>query len=162
LSETTALAGHDGWADGRLGLGQLSEVLLNDHFLIEELSGLRKPELFRRLRALGDEAAQQLGRVLEEALQACPRVILLTHVPPFREASWHEGRLSDGDHLPHFASQAAGETILEVLDHYPGRHLTVLCGHTHSRGQAQIRPNLLVQTGIAEYGRPVLQAVIEA
>lgn len=160
LSETTALVGHDGWADGRLGHGRLSEVVLNDHILIRELSGLSKGELFRRLRALGDEAAACLGRVLEEAFQACPRVILLTHVPPFTEACWHEGRVSDPDYLPHFASQAAGEAILEALDRYPDREVTVLCGHSHSPGEATIRSNLLVSTGGAAYGKPKLQRVI--
>jgi len=161
LSETTALVGHDGWADGRLGLSARSDVLLNDHFLIEELSGLEKPELYRRLAALGDEAAAFLGPVFEKALQSFPRVIVLTHVPPFPEASWHEGRISDPDYMPHFASQAAGDAILEVVNRYPGREVTVLCGHTHSPGVASIRPGLTVYTGGADYGRPELQQVIE-
>jgi len=157
LAETTALVGHDGWADGRLGDGIRSEVLLNDHFLIAELSGLEKPELYRRLAALGDEGADCLGPVLDKALQSYPRVLLLTHVPPFAEACWHEGRISNPDYLPHFASQAMGETILEVLSRYPGRELTVLCGHTHSPGVAEVRLGLTVHTGGAVYGRPEIQ-----
>jgi hypothetical protein len=34
-----------------------------------------------------------------------------------------------------------------------------LCGHTHSGGEAQIRPNLHVINGPAEYGLPVVQQV---
>lgn len=37
--------------------------------------------------------------------------------------------------------------------------LTVQCGHTHGGGEAQIRPNLHVITGPAEYGLPVVQQV---
>jgi predicted MPP superfamily phosphohydrolase len=37
--------------------------------------------------------------------------------------------------------------------------MTVLCGHTHGAGFAQILTNLSVFTGGAEYGRPELQGV---
>jgi hypothetical protein len=39
--------------------------------------------------------------------------------------------------------------------------MTVLCGHTHGGGQAQILPNLRVLTGGARYGRLELQQVLE-
>jgi hypothetical protein len=39
--------------------------------------------------------------------------------------------------------------------------MTVLCGHTHSSGEAQILPNLRVLTGGAVYGKPALQRVLE-
>ncbi len=170
LSETTALVGHDSWADGRCGDFFRSNVLLNDYVLIEELSvaeDLRrfgfydKEKLFRKLNALGDEAAQHIRRVLAEALEAVPNAMVLTHVPPFRESCWHEGRISGDDFLPHFTCQAFGDTLLEVLEQHPSRSVTVLCGHTHSSGFAQIRPNLAVWTGGAEYGRPVLQRIFE-
>ncbi len=38
--------------------------------------------------------------------------------------------------------------------------MTVLCGHTHSPGEAQVLPNLHVLTGGAEYGRPEVQRVL--
>ena len=82
-------------------------------------------------------------------------------MPPFRESCWHEGRISSPDFLPHFTCQAVGEALLEVMDGRPDRHLTVLCGHTHSPGFAQIRDNLIVRTGGAEYGAPVIQEVFE-
>jgi predicted phosphohydrolase len=162
LSKDTALVGHDGWADGRLGDGPRSEVLLNDHFLIEELSWLERPELYRRLAVLGDEAAECLGAVFEKALESFPRVVVLTHVPPFAEACWHEGRISNPDYLPHFASQALGRAIVEALERHPGREVTVLCGHTHSAGEATIRPGLTVFTGGARYGHPELQRVLHS
>ena len=43
---------------------------------------------------------------------------------------------------------------------HPECEMTVLCGHTHSPGEAQILPNLRVLTGGAEYGRPALQRVL--
>ena len=37
----------------------------------------------------------------------------------------------------------------------------VACGHTHGEGHCEIRPNLEVFTGGAEYYNPKLQRVIE-
>jgi hypothetical protein len=42
-----------------------------------------------------------------------------------------------------------------------GKQMTVICGHTHGAGEAQILPNLRVLTGGAEYGNPVKQRVLE-
>jgi Icc-related predicted phosphoesterase len=161
LSKTTALVGHDGWGDGRLGEGPLSEVLLSDFFVIEELRDLDKLELFHRLNVLGDQAAQHVRRVLPQALDSFARVILLTHVPPFEESCWHEGRISNAGFLPHYTCRALGEALLDLMDSRPHSYLTVLCGHTHSPGFAQIRNNLVVHTGAAEYGAPVIQEVFE-
>jgi hypothetical protein len=44
---------------------------------------------------------------------------------------------------------------------HPDCGMAVLCGHTHSPGFAQILDNLVVRTGGAEYGAPVLQQVLE-
>ena len=170
LSETTALVGHDSWADGRWGDFFRSDVLLNDYVLIEELSiaedlqrfgSYDKKKLFRTLNSLADEAAQYIRRALVEALEAFPSAIVLTHVPPFRETCWHQGRISGDDFLPHFTCKAFGEALLEVLEQHPGCSLTVLCGHTHGSGFVQIRANLVVWTGGAEYGNPVLQRTFE-
>ena len=160
MTERTALIGHDGWADGCLGSGDMSPVMLSDYMQIEELSGIGREERFRRLAALGDEAAAHFRRWLPEALAKHERVILLTHVPPFREACWHEGRTSDDDYLPHFASRAAGEVLREIMASHPDKYLTVLCGHTHSGGVCQPLPNLVVKTGSARYGEPRLQEVL--
>jgi Icc-related predicted phosphoesterase len=170
LGETTALVGHDSWADGRCGDFLRSNVLLNDYVFIEELSvvdeirrlgAYDKQRLLKTLHRLGDEAAEYIRHTLDEALAACRQAIVLTHVPPFRESCWHEGRISGDDFLPHFTCRVFGEALLEVMEQHPDRSVTVLCGHTHGSGFAQIRDNLEVWTGGAEYGKPVLQRIFE-
>ena len=58
LTPSTALVGHDGWADGRLGDFDGSDVILNDFLLIDELRhwrdthSLDKPALRQALQAL--------------------------------------------------------------------------------------------------------------
>jgi Calcineurin-like phosphoesterase len=161
LTDTTALAGHDSWADGRLGDFFNSEVVMNDYLFIAELRGHQKQELYTQLNALGDEAAEFLERRACEALAARREVIILTHAPPFRESCWHEGRISDDDFLPHFACRAVGDRLAAIMRDRPGHTMTVLCGHTHSSGFARVSGNLMVYTSQAKYGKPELQRVFE-
>ncbi len=161
LTEQTALVGHDGWADGRLGNYERSTVLLNDYFLIEDFAGLDEDERLIKLKMLGDESAVWAAPVLTEAFERFERVVLATHVPPFRESCWYNGVISDDNWLPHFTNHALGAALDRVMEGHPDRGLTVLCGHTHGQGVAAIRHNLLVRTGGAEYGRPRLQGLLD-
>ena len=88
---------------------------MNDYRLIAELTGLDKRARWEVLKTLGDEAAAHMRRVLPLALEQFREVVLLTHVPPFREACWHDGRSSDDEWAPHFTCQAMGEAILEIM-----------------------------------------------
>lgn len=159
LTKDTALVGHRGWADGRAGSGMKSPVALNDFVLIGDLRGLSKAELFRELAARGDASAAYFRRVLPEAMGKFKQVFVLTHVPPFPQAAWHEGRLSEPDFLPHFCNSAAGEAIAEVARKFPRCRVTVLCGHTHGEGTARMARNLVIHTGGTEYGHPATNRV---
>ena len=167
IGSRTALVGHDGWADGREGDFDGSDVILNDYLLIEELArfhggrDLDRPALGRELAALGDEAAEHFAAVLPEALKTHRRVVALTHVPPFRQACWHQGRISDDDYLPHFSCRAVGDVLREVMQSHPNNELLVLCGHTHGKGEVRILDNLHVLTAEADYGRPAIQRIFE-
>jgi hypothetical protein len=134
---------------------------MNDFQLIAELSGLNKLDRWQVLKSLSDEAGAHFRRVLRPALEKYRQVVVLTHVPPFRDACWHEGRISDDDWAPHFTCHAAGQAILDVLRSHPDRQITVLCGHTHGRGIARLGPNLQIITGGAVYGKPTIAEVFE-
>lgn len=161
LTEATCLVGHDGWGDGRCGDYWGSRVLLNDWRFIGDFFGLEASERLGVLHALGDEAAAHFRSVLPDALTRFRHVVVVTHVPPFREACWHGGKISDDEWLPHFACKAVGEVLRQAMAARPDRDMTVLCGHTHSPGEAQVLPNLRILTGGAEYGHPVIQRVLE-
>jgi hypothetical protein len=163
LNEATCLVGHDGWGDGRLGDYHGSDVMLNDFGMIGEFGGFYEDpaERLAKMHALGDEAADHFRAVLPEALSRFRHVIVLTHVPPFRESWWHEGRISDDNWLPFFACKAVGDVLRDAMAAAPDRQMTVLCGHTHGSGDAQILPNLHVLTGGAVYGKPCVQQVLE-
>lgn len=161
LTEQTALIGHDGWGDGGFGNAATTRVMLNDFLLIDELRTPSHQQRLAVLRRLGEEAATHLRAVLPEALDRFEQVVVLTHVPPFAEAAWHEGQPSNPDWLPYFACRAAGEVLMDAMIRHPKRRMTVLCGHTHGAGECAPLPNLTVLTGGAEYGKPQLQRPIE-
>jgi hypothetical protein len=85
--------------------------------------------------------------------------VLLTHVPPLREACWHQGHLSDDEWSPHFTCLAVGNAILQIMPQWPDRKLTVLCGHTHSGGRCRPLDNVEILTGEAKYGEPKIQRI---
>lgn len=60
-----------------------------------------------------------------------------------------------------FSCKAMGDVLAEVMLKNPEKQMTVLCGHTHGSGNAQILPNLMVHTGSARYGYPKIQKVFE-
>ncbi|MCA9071195.1 MAG: metallophosphoesterase [Planctomycetaceae bacterium] len=178
LDDRTALVGHGGWGDARAAQFSRSNVLLNDYFLITELrTAAALPEnaqlswgdpsvvlnlgLEHQLQELGDETAKHFHEVIPQALTTHEHVIVLMHVPPFREACWHEGKTSDDNWAPHFCCIAAGEALLEIMKLHPHKKMIVLCGHTHSGGEAELLPNLHVLTGKAEYGQPAIQSLID-
>ena len=166
LTPDTALVGHGSWADGRYGDFAGSSVMLNDYFLIEELQtpgllfGQGKRGLLKKLHRLGDAAAEAVRPMLSDAFENHRHVLFLTHVPPFREACWYQGRPSDDNGLPHFSCKAVGDVLLGVMKDLPDRELTVLCGHTHGGGKVNMLPNLRCLTAEASYGKPVVQQVL--
>jgi 3',5'-cyclic-AMP phosphodiesterase len=161
LTDDTALVGHGGWGDGRAGDLAGSDVLLNDFLLIEELRRIPPEDWGPGLARLGDDAADRLRPIVEEAAAGHRGVIVLTHVPPFGRACWHDGRISGDDWQPFFVCEAMGQMLVDVFERFPDCHGTVLCGHTHSAGQVSILANLDVRTGGARYGHPRVEDEIE-
>lgn len=161
LSETTALIGVDGWGDGSIGNFNNSPVDLADWKQIDDLKFLDKLTRLKKLRNLGMESGDLLKKLLDEALGKYSRLIVLTHVPPFKESCWHEGKVSDDDWLPWFTCRAVGDALMAAAEKHHEKQIAVYCGHTHGGGVAKLRSNLVVHTGSAEYGKPVIQPAIE-
>jgi Icc-related predicted phosphoesterase len=161
ITPEVGLIGHGGWGDGRLGSYHSSSVRLNDFVLISELKGLGPTGLLNKLTELGDEAAAHFEKILPEALNRFKTVLVLTHVPPYVEACWHEGETSGPDWSPFFACWATGMVLKEAMEARPDQEMLVLCGHTHSPGEADILPNLKVLTGGARYCSPEIQKTFD-
>ena len=161
LSEQTALLGHDSWADGRLGNIQSSRVELNDFRMIEELQIRDNYGRAEVMQQLADQAARHFCKVLPGVLKNYQHSIVITHVPPFKEACWHEGQQLGDDWLPFFSCKVVGDVLKDMMEQHPSCEMIVYCGHTHGSGECQILPNLKVFTGRALYGAPHIQSIIE-
>jgi hypothetical protein len=161
LTSDTCLIGHEGLADGRLGDPEGSQVVLNDYRFIQELAQPTKELRLAVQQKLGDEAAEHLDTQVSEAVKQYKKIIVGLHVPPFREACWHEGHICDDNYLPHFGCKATGDVLKAAMMAHPEVSMTVYCGHTHSGGYAQILPNLEVISAGAEYYKPCIAKIIQ-
>ncbi len=161
LTERTALVGVDGWGDARYGNWSSTTVALSDFRLVSELAwAVGRAELTQGLRAFGDDSAYRLRPRLDAALSTHERVVVATHVPPYPDCAWHDGRPADDDWSPYFACRAVGDVLLDAAARHPGRSILVLTGHSHGGGAVDVRPTLRVLTADAEYGAPRLQPTL--
>ncbi len=161
LSEETALIGHGAWADGRLGDYKNSTVRISDFIYIEDLAMLDDEQKLEKMQELADQAAEYFQLNVPQALDMADHVIVLTHVPPFAESAWYDGKQSGPYWLPFFASEATGKALLEIMESHPGKKMTVFCGHTHGEGVVDILPNLKVITGKAQYRKPDINRIFD-
>jgi len=164
LTNNTILLGQDGWSDGRLGDYQNSKVSLNDSRMITDLFQkkiLGNSQLLEKMQQLADTDAVALQNNLAQAISQHPKkIIILTHIPPFKEACSYNGKNSDESWLPFFSSKATGDVLMQVANNNPSIDFLVLCGHTHSENYYQPIANLIIKAGKAEYYRPVVQEII--
>lgn len=164
LKEGVFLLGQDGWADGRYGDYNRSTVALNDSRLIADLfqeKCLAKDKLLAKMQELADDDSEKLKHQMLEAIHLkARRIVVVTHVPPFKENCLHEGKISNDSFLPYFASLATGDALLSIATEYPQVEFMVFCGHTHSTSQYRPLENLTVKSGQAEYYTPTIQELI--
>ena len=109
LDERTTLVGTGGWGDFSVLDDGYAE--LNDEFEIEELKHLRGPALAQYHQRLARESAELFRPKLEAALGTSDQVIIGTHDPAFRGATWHEGNISE----PAFLSGFCNATLERVI-----------------------------------------------
>lgn len=168
INRRTAIVGHDGWYDGQEGKPGL-RFSLEDFYaprgvtdLIRALS-FGSHYLFDKLWELGSAAAKHIRSAVTKAHnRGAHRVLILTHVPPFLEASYFRGKPSEARAAPFFVNKVLGDTLLDLAKEFPELKLEVYAGHTHSKREYQVQPNLVVHVGSARYGKlPTFQKPIE-
>ncbi|MBI2792840.1 MAG: metallophosphoesterase family protein [Gammaproteobacteria bacterium] len=165
LGDQTILLGEDCWADGRYGDYVNSRASLNDSRLINDLfqsNILGKYPLLEKMQQLADKDAKQLKSSLADAIKnhRPKKVIILIHVPPFKEACLHKGKVSSDDCLPFFASKVTGDVLMQMAQENTDIAFLALCGHTHSKANWQPCDNLTIKAGAAEYTKPKIQEII--
>ena len=155
------MLGEDGWGDAGEGQFETSTIRLNDFELIDDFRQSDPSVWKQRLVAEGQQSADRLRAKLEQLAPDTRQLLIITHVPPFREACWYEGRTTDDNWAPFFVCRSVGDCLRAASRSRPDCQFTVLCGHTHHGGIAQLEPNLRVHTGAAQYGQPRIQGLVE-
>ena len=160
VSTGTYLLGEDGWADGTVGNYEESTVRLSDFQQIADFKAFSPFAWKQQLQDIGSDSAKRLRTKLEQLPTDTHQVLILTHVPPFREACWYEGKIADDNWAPFFVAGQVGKVLMDFSQMRPDCKTTVLCGHTHHAGIAKMTANLHVYTGAAIPGYPNVQATI--
>lgn len=110
------------------------------------------------MQQLADSDANKLQENLCLAVKQHPKkIIILTHVPPFKEVCMYEGKMSDEDWLPFFGSKVMGDTLMNIATENTAIEFLVFCGHTHNQAYYQPIANLTVESGKAEYYHPRIE-----
>jgi len=161
LTDSTALVGHGGWANGHTGWGRNTLVKSRDHHSIGDFRDLSRHDIFIRMNQLGKESAGYFRSVMPYALSRFSNLVVCTHAPPFPEASQFNRKVCGWNHLPHFCNLAAGKAIAGITKNHPNRRVTVVCGHTHCSARVDILDNLRVYVGGAKRGCPEIQGILD-
>jgi predicted phosphodiesterase len=164
LDDDTAIIGHGGFYDGQEGEPGL-ELQMSDFFMpngvrdLVQATGFGSRHLFQKLLDLGTECAESISAQVKTARrQGAVRVLILTHVPPFLEASYFRGKPSSDKAAPFYVNRCLGNALMELASNYPAVQFEVFAGHTHGKREYRAAKNLEVRVGSARYGRqPIYQ-----
>lgn len=152
-TENEYLIGGDGWYDGVAGEYN-SRFSLYDFNAIPNFIGFSRSEIFRKMYRQAKVSNDGIIFKLESALKKYDNIILATHVPPFIENSTFGKKQSSLESLPFFCNKTLGRSLIDIMDKFTNKKLTVLCGHTHdfSRNIYGHNKNIRCVTKKAEYG----------
>lgn len=163
ITSSTVLVGHDCWYDALNGDPHDRRMVLNDWICISEYLGKNHDEIIAYSRKLGAEGAVHIMNGIKKALalKSIKNVIVLSHVPPFKESHVFQGKIGADYAQPWFTSKLLGDMLLDAARSYPNINFTVLAGHTHGEVDYVPRHNLRVKVAGAVYGKPSLASLID-
>ncbi len=152
LTPEVALIGAEGWYDAKLGNPKYLKATF-DWFLTKDFSEL--PTMGARIdkfRALAKESSHVLVDKLEKAIeQDYKSIYLLTHFPPWKEATRDEGTFLGPYYLPYNVNLGLGVALEKTMETHKKRYLTVLAGHTHTDCWIHVSRNIECKVSKAKY-----------
>ncbi|MGI0058203.1 MAG: metallophosphoesterase, partial [Nitrosotalea sp.] len=131
LNEEVAMIGTEGWYDAEKGNPDYLKFTF-DWFLTEDFRKL--PTMEDRIEAwrkLADQSAIDIVDKLEKAIeQGYKTIYVLTHFPPWKEATRDEGTAMEQFWLPYNSNIRMGKALKKAMEDHKKRYMTVLAGHT--------------------------------
>ncbi|NBW06425.1 MAG: hypothetical protein EBR82_00175 [Caulobacteraceae bacterium] len=151
LEEDVALIGTEGWYDGRLGLPDHLRWTLDRAVVIDFFHMSSMEERIEAWRAMADRSADIIGERLERALQTHKTVYILTHFPPWGEATTASGTKQADFWLPYNTNFTLGQRIEEVMQGRKKKRCIVLAGHTHYPCRVRVSNSVECMVARAKY-----------
>ncbi len=142
LNQSTALIGEEGWYDGRIGNSSYLN-LTADWFLIEE--GRKCKNFQEKLdfyRQLSRSSNQSIKTKITNVLKKYNTIYLLTHFPPWREATRAQGTILESYWEPYNVNYLLGLELESIMNNNLDKKLVVLCGHTHTPSVINVNSNI--------------------
>lgn len=152
LNHEVGLIGAEGWYDAQLGNSNYLKYTL-DRFLTTEFRKLPTlKDQIEEFRNLAKISCDFLEDKLEQALnQDFKTVYILTHFPPWKEATRDVGKFMERFWLPYNVNYGLGQMIERVMKDRKKRNVTVLAGHTHTDAWIHVARNIECKVNKAKY-----------
>jgi len=152
LSDEVCLIGTEGWYDADNGKPKYLQFTL-DWMLTEDFRKL--PDMEARIehwRQIADQSAHDIVDKLEKAIeQGYKTIYILTHFPPWREATRDVGTFMEQFWLPYNVNLRLGKAIKHAMQEHKKKHVTVLAGHTHTDCWIHVTRNVDCKVSKAKY-----------
>lgn len=152
INDEVALIGSEGWYDAENGKPRYLQFTF-DWFLTEDFRVLPTMEArIEKWRQLATESANDLVDKLHKAWdQGYKTVYVLTHFPPWKEATRDVGTMLEPFWLPYNANVRLGRALEAEMAEHKKRYMTVLAGHTHTDAWIHVARNLECKVSKAKY-----------
>lgn len=148
--DKVAIIGTEGWYDGRAGSSRLLKYTL-DWILMPDIRRLpTMADRIKKFQSMADDSAEFIKNKLLEALVEHDTVYILTHFPPYVEASEHYTLFSKF-WKAYNINYVMGQAIEDVMKDYPNKKVVVLSGHVHRSTYITVASNILCLVGAAKY-----------
>lgn len=151
LTPDVALVGTEGWYDAQNGDPGLLRWS-SDWYLTADFRQL--PDHAARVdlwRAMAQDSADLVTQQLNGALANHTTVYVMTHVPPWKEATRAVGTWAERYWLPYNTNTVLGQAIERVMYRRTDKRVIVLAGHTHSPCQIRVTDNIDCMVARASY-----------
>lgn len=151
LDDDVALIGTEGWYDAQNGEPKLlkytSDWLLTFDFLQLDSWDAR----VQMWRDMAQVSADLIAERLEAALEGHKTVYIMTHVPPWVEATRAKGTWLEKYWLPYNTNVALGKAIERVMEGRKKKRVVVLAGHTHTPCHIRVSNSIECMVARASY-----------
>lgn len=156
LNEEVALIGTEGWYDADNGKPEYLQFTF-DWFMTEDFRYLLTMEdRIAVWRQMADRSAGDIVDKLEKAIeQGYKTIYVLTHFPPWKEATRDVGTIMEQFWLPYNVNLRMGKALKKAMEDHKKRYITVLAGHTHTDCWIHVARNIECKVSRAKYyGEP--------